>query len=354
MGQDFNTDHYSGSEMQPKPDRTLWYMIIGLVVIILVMGYLTFYFESGSTKPESKKDAVKTQVEPSSDVLIDNQTMTDEEVRASLIKFIEVFYNDLERGYFDPPSYFPPITQTYFNFHNLTHQRIKEVHLKRIANMEGLDITWDVPSLKFERLGNDLTVTYLARAKYYKPSSNLDVSVDARYEMIINGDGKISSLRETQILNLVETPHVSTSDSSSLDVNAKAPEEKEKSSDSPSNQELQKPDVLDDTKVYDLGNIDVSPEFRGGQKALAMFLASRIKYPAKARDNKIQGKVYVTFVVEKNGSLTDFKIIKGIGSGCDEEAIRVLKTSPNWKPGSINGNAVKTSYTLPITFQLAN
>jgi TonB family protein len=105
-------------------------------------------------------------------------------------------------------------------------------------------------------------------------------------------------------------------------------------------------------KLYDLGNVELSPEYQGGQKALLKFLASKLKYPVRARDNKIQGKVYIGFIVEKNGSLTDFKVVRGIGAGCDEEAIRILKLSPIWKPGYVNGKPVRTSYTLPIAFQL--
>jgi protein TonB len=85
---------------------------------------------------------------------------------------------------------------------------------------------------------------------------------------------------------------------------------------------------------------------------LNKFLGSRLRYPVRARENKVQGKVYIGFIVEKNGSLSDFKVVRGIGGGCDEEAIRVLKLSPIWKPGYANGKPVRTSYTLPITFQL--
>jgi TonB family protein len=107
-------------------------------------------------------------------------------------------------------------------------------------------------------------------------------------------------------------------------------------------------------KLFDLGSVEVAPEFPGGQKAFGKFLGSNIRYPESARENNIQGKVYIGFVVEKNGELSDLKIIKGIGGGCDEEALRVLKNSPNWKPGMSEGKPVRTSYTFPVTFQIAN
>ena len=349
-----NTPHYSGSEIEPKPDRSLWYMVIGLGLIILIMGYLTFYVDDATSIFSSKKNDNVAEVVANSDVLNDNLAMNDEEVRSSLIKFIEVFYTDQKKGYFDPPSYFPPITQTYYNFHNLTYQRIKEIHWKRLADMKNFDLTWDVFSLDFERNGNEIIANYLTRVSYFQPSRNLDVSADIRYEMIINEEGKISSLRETEILNLVESPRSYHADTSSLGDGNNVYENKASAKDVQSTPESQKVEALDDAKLYDSGNVESVPEYRGGQKALAMFLASRLKYPVKARENKIKGKVYVGFVIEKNGSLSDFKVIRGIGAGCDEEAIRVLKLSPNWKPGYVKGSPVRTTYILPVTFQLAN
>jgi len=349
-----NTPHYSGSEIEPKPDRSLWYMAIGLGLIILIMGYLTFYVDDASSIFSSKEEATISKIEDNSDVLIDNLAMNEEEVRSSLIKFIEVFYNDQKKGYFDPPSYFQPITQTYYNFHNLTYQRIKEIHWKRLADMKDLDLSWDVSSLEFERNGNEIVVNYLTRLNYFQPSKNQDVSADVRYEMIINEEGKISSLRETEILNLVESPRSYQADTSSLVDGNNIYENKTSAKDVQSGTESQKVEVVDDAKLYDSGNVESIPEYRGGPKALAMFIASRLRYPAKARENRIQGKVYISFVIEKNGSLSEFKVIKGIGSGCDEEAIRVLKLSPNWKPGAVKGSPVRTSYILPVSFQLAN
>lgn len=354
MAQDFSTQHDSGPENEPKPDRSLVYMIIGLGLLVLVMGYLTLYVDDASSIFTAKDEVKVAKTEDNSDVLSDNLAMTDEEVRSSLIKFIEVFYNDQKGGYFDPPSYFPPITQTYYNFHNLTYQRIKEVHWKRLADMKNLELSWDVSSLEFERSGNEIFANYWTNINYFRPSRNMDVSAAVRYEIVINEEGKISSLREIEIKNLLEAPRSFQSDTSDFREADKIYQEKSNSKDEPLTVESQKLEAPDDAKIFDIGNVEIVPEYRGGQKSLAMFLASRLRYPTKARENKTQGKVYVGFVIEKNGSLSDFKVIRGIGFGCDEEAIRVLKVSPNWKPGYVNGSPVKTSYTLPVSFQLAN
>ncbi len=99
-------------------------------------------------------------------------------------------------------------------------------------------------------------------------------------------------------------------------------------------------------------NVEVLPSFPGGLDAFGKFLGKNLRYPPIARDNGIQGRVYCNFVVEKDGSLTDIKVVRGIGGGCDEEAIRVLKNSPKWTPGVQNGRNVRVSYTIPIYFQL--
>lgn len=111
--------------------------------------------------------------------------------------------------------------------------------------------------------------------------------------------------------------------------------------------------VTEDNSVYNFASIEQLPEFPGGQAGWAKYLQRSLRYPAMARENNIQGRVTVQFVVEKDGSLTDIKVLRGIGAGCDEEAVRVLKAAPKWKPGVQNGRPVRVSYVMPIVFQLA-
>ena len=98
--------------------------------------------------------------------------------------------------------------------------------------------------------------------------------------------------------------------------------------------------------------VEEMPSFPGGQEALMKYLAEHMKYPEKAAENGIYGTVYVTFVVEKDGSISNPKIIRGIGYGCDEEAWRVVKGMPNWTPGKQRGKEVRVQYNLPIRFKL--
>src|SRR5690606_24888467 len=98
--------------------------------------------------------------------------------------------------------------------------------------------------------------------------------------------------------------------------------------------------------------VDEVPQFAGGQKEWAKFTSSNLKYPVRARENNIEGKVMVAFIVNKDGTIRDIKVRQGIGYGCDEEAVRVLKSSPPWKPGMLNGKPVNTYCVLPVSFQL--
>jgi protein TonB len=92
---------------------------------------------------------------------------------------------------------------------------------------------------------------------------------------------------------------------------------------------------------------------KGGMAAFYKFIADNIRYPAQARRMGIEGKVFVEFVVDRDGSLTQFTVVKGIGAGCDEEAIRVLKTAPPWNPGKQRGKPVRQRMVIPILFKLA-
>jgi protein TonB len=98
--------------------------------------------------------------------------------------------------------------------------------------------------------------------------------------------------------------------------------------------------------------VETMPTFPGGDAARMKFLQDNITYPQMARESGIQGIVYATFVVEPNGSVSDVRIMRGIGGGCDEEAIRVIKSMPKWNPGMQRGKPVRVQFTMPIKFTL--
>ena len=110
--------------------------------------------------------------------------------------------------------------------------------------------------------------------------------------------------------------------------------------------------VIDDeaNKIFTI--VEQMPGFPGGDGELMKYLSKNIRYPGMARENGISGKVILTFVVNKEGKVTDVKVLRGIGGGCDEEAMRVVSSMPPWKPGKQNGLPVLVQYNLPVNFKL--
>jgi len=106
----------------------------------------------------------------------------------------------------------------------------------------------------------------------------------------------------------------------------------------------------EETKVFDV--VEQMPQFPGGPQALFEYLSKNIKYPVVAEENGIQGRVVCTFVVERDGSVTDVQVARSIDPSLDKEAVRVLKKMPRWIPGKQNGSAVRVKYTVPVTFKL--
>ena len=144
---------------------------------------------------------------------------------------------------------------------------------------------------------------------------------------------------ETGATNGIETPNANST--TILDDMSSIVEEKLKTTAAPV-----------DTTTYTVVMIEQQPTFPDGEAALFKYLANNLKYPAIARESSIDGTVYVQFTIAKDGSITGTKVLRGIGGGCNEEAMRVINAMPNWKPGRQQGNAVKVRYTLPIKFRL--
>ena len=98
--------------------------------------------------------------------------------------------------------------------------------------------------------------------------------------------------------------------------------------------------------------VEDAPEFPGGTQALLDYLRKNIKYPAICRENNIQGRVLVSFVVNKDGAIVDPEVVRGVHPSLDKEALRVIAGMPNWKPGSQRGKPVRVKYTVPVNFRL--
>ena len=98
--------------------------------------------------------------------------------------------------------------------------------------------------------------------------------------------------------------------------------------------------------------VEENPEFPGGPAKMMEYIQKNLKYPMMARESDIQGRVFINFVVEPDGSISNVTVLRGIGGGCDEEAVRVVENMPRWKPGKQRGTAVRVSYNLPVIFKL--
>lgn len=110
------------------------------------------------------------------------------------------------------------------------------------------------------------------------------------------------------------------------------------------------PPKIEENKVFDM--VEEMPSFPGGQAALMQFLQSNTHYPAVAQENGVQGRVTVSFVVEKDGSITDVQVARSADPSLDKEAIRVVKSMPRWTPGRQNGSTVRVKFNVPVTFKL--
>ena len=112
------------------------------------------------------------------------------------------------------------------------------------------------------------------------------------------------------------------------------------------------PPKVEENKVFDM--VEEMPSFPGGQAALMQFLLSNTHYPAVAQENGVQGRVTVSFVVEKDGSITDVQVARSADPSLDKEAVRVVKSMPRWTPGRQNGSTVRVKFNVPVTFRLNN
>ena len=114
--------------------------------------------------------------------------------------------------------------------------------------------------------------------------------------------------------------------------------------------QIEEEEEVDEDVIFTV--VEDQPEFPGGEEARQRFLEQNLRYPTMAREAGIQGTVFVTFVVETDGSVTDVRVLRGIGGGCDEEAVRVVEMMPRWEPGRQRGQPVRVQFNMPIRFRL--
>jgi protein TonB len=150
---------------------------------------------------------------------------------------------------------------------------------------------------------------------------------------------------ETQVLNIVEDD-VEVDDELNIDAEA---------DDQTIIQDFEPVEVTEkevvEQEIFTV--VEDQPSFPGGESARMQYLQKNIEYPQMARESGIEGTVFVTFVVETDGTVTQVRILRGIGGGCDEEALRVVRNMPKWNPGKQRGRSVRVQFNMPIRFKLA-
>jgi TonB family protein len=171
-------------------------------------------------------------------------------------------------------------------------------------------------------LANDISYLISKKIKWNKSSFKENPQIQNKSEL-----GFDSSIEEVQAEEFVESPTV------------EMPAEK-------------RIEEIEPRQESVFSYVEQMPEFPGGLDALMTFIRTRIQYPRLAIESGISGKVICGFIVNTDGSISDAKVLRGIGGGCDEEAIRVIKSMPNFKPGTQNGHPVRVRYNLPINFNL--
>ncbi len=211
---------------------------------------------------------------------------------------------------------------------------------KRILFLEiGMIITLAVVLLAFEWRKYDVTVVEMGARE----------AVEQVEEIIINTKQEVKPPPPkppptTTVLNIVEDD---VEIENELIIDVEADEEMEIEEYVPIEVEEEE---VEEEEIFLV--VEQQPEFPGGEKARLTYLSNNINYPQMARESNIQGTVYVSFVVEPNGSISNVAIMRPIGGGCDEEAMRVVQEMPSWIPGKQRGRAVRVRFTMPIKFTL--
>ena len=198
-------DENEFTEPEIVPDKFVWRFAIAMGVLVLLLALLNIFSEDIHhllTPPQAPAPTAPLGPKPPERASIPNE----EEVKAAVTKFIEAFYVDQKKGYFDPPSYFTPITDTYYNYHHLTYQQLKEVNQERQAAYPNQTLSWLVHTLNVVRRSDTLVATYWTKQSYVEASEMVQVDADILLELKLTKESKICSLKELEVLNLTSTP----------------------------------------------------------------------------------------------------------------------------------------------------
>lgn len=198
-------DENEFTEPEIVPDKSVWRFAIAMGVLVFLLALLNIFSEDIHqllNPPKAPAPTTSLGPKPPERAPI----LTEEEVKSALTKFIEAFYVDQKKGYFDPPSYFTTITDTYYNYHHLTYQQLKQVNQERQATYTNQTLSWLVHTLNVVRRSDTLVATYWTKQSYIEIGEMVQVNADILLELKLTKEGKICSLKELEVLKLASTP----------------------------------------------------------------------------------------------------------------------------------------------------
>ena len=237
-----------------------------------------------------------------------------------------------------------------------------EIKKSKIADLEnrrptllllGLIISFGVTLESFEWLKSDVILRPISSLEYedmYEPINEVMIVKPMPKQQRFTPQKRATKgpviVKEEPIIKLkdpIVAPKTkpTTNPMNPFDLNAKAPETGEDSGEPVINLE-----------TFPYVNVEQKPEFEGGPQAMMQFIYKNVVYPSAARDQGKQGKVYVSFIIDEEGNVTNVEIVKGAEKHLDKEALRVITKMPKWKPGKQRGVPVKVKYTIPVNYTL--
>lgn len=331
---------YESSQSSKK-----WLWIIGAILLLGILGGGGYYFMSNKSESSSYEESY---VETDSIAEVGDSIITEHEaVPTNALAFLEQFYkgeygdegfieqnvtanvlNKLKRDYpYDCETHDCLADWVFTAYPPGADMNLEEGPIISATDKEGVyEVEFNYSFYNGEKKGYELRAVYLTVTE-----------MDGRY-LISNYE-----LKNTD--NTIEEEQVDDGDSGSQDDDTPH----RSRNDETSNSELNN-NVVEDTKVYDV--VDEMPQFPGGQSALSEYLSRNLKYPVSVEEKGIEGRVILTFVVERDGSISNVIVVKSIDPLLDKEAMRLAKSMPRWIPGKQQSSIVRVKYTMPVNFKL--
>lgn len=357
-------DNKKVSDSSHRAKINIWFFLVPLFIIVIgIAGYLflsNLKSKQNKIAYEQKRNFSIHMADSISNALIKQQRTadsiknafnsieenksSDQVIIAHIKSLIELYYLYSKEGNIvDLANLFADQTERYFSLSNATKNDIISDRVQYNKTFSVVRNVVDISSLKIssnpERTFFDISFDIENIIKKNDSDIVTITSFQESINMKLNDKFQIYYINEN-ILSQQNLTEYAVSDQDNAN-------QVDQSTDSEENDESI---TNKEGEIY--FTVEEMPQYRGGEAALRTYIAKSIKYPVIAQENGIQGKVYITFVIDKDGSVTGVKVADGVDPSLDAEAVRVVKSLPNWIPGKQKGEPVRVSYTIPVSFVL--